>query len=245
MCSTMHSLEDLQCLCGESVDNMIDCTDQDMQNLRTFEGESSLGNQAIVKCKSCGEGYTSNQLALNALQKMLHLELGDDQNDNNSDGNHEFDRNELWFYSSVTSRKRVMMELHIMNNFVTQQKDNIIPERTSDRYKKTNAIVTILRNLHNSEHCRSCFKKDYECRMKIPKKKYPANTVTFEDNTTPWYSWKGENSGRKMFVFEEKRTHPDCSVNTHSKVASQFGGCNTNVIGVVDGGSVMYITCYV
>jgi hypothetical protein len=44
MCSTMHSLEDLQCLCGESVDNMMNCTDQDMRNLRTFQGESSLGN---------------------------------------------------------------------------------------------------------------------------------------------------------------------------------------------------------
>jgi hypothetical protein len=48
-----------------------------------------------------------------------------------------------------------------------------------------------------------------------------------------------------MFVFEEKQSHPDCFVNTHSEVASQFGGCNSNVIGVVDGGSVMYITCYV
>ncbi|KAG7358146.1 hypothetical protein IV203_014733 [Nitzschia inconspicua] len=57
--------------------------------------------------------------------------------------------------------------------------------------------------------------------------------------------FKGEKGSETPpnFVLDEETLH--AYVNVHSEFACILFGCNTNVITGVDGGSVMYCTCYV
>ena len=241
MTTKMHSAAELKCSCGSSLQNMTNCIDQDLRNLRSFEGKSSFGGQTISMCSTCEKKYTSNELATIAVDK----ELGINITENDTNDNALFDDDALWFKSSVRSKRQTLMELHIMHEFITQQKENKVRPQESEEYRKTNFIVTALRNLHSSEHCRKCFTKDFECRMKIPKRQSQSESVTFEEKVTPWCTWKGEEVGRNLFIFEGKRTHKDSYVNIYNEIASICVGCNTNVINAIDGGSVIYVTCYV
>jgi len=45
-----------------------------------------------------------------------------------------------------------------------------------------------------------------------------------------------------LFIFEGKHTRQDCFVNVCNNEASILFGCNTNIVNVMDGGSVMYTT---
>ncbi|KAG7372306.1 hypothetical protein IV203_018449 [Nitzschia inconspicua] len=106
-------------------------------------------------------------------------------------------------------------------------------------------IVAALRNLHKSDRSPSCFKKGSECRMKLPAYPSTETLVMFDDKVTSWFDWRGNDISRSLSICVPKRAHADAYVNVHSEFASILFGCNTNVITGVDGGSVMYCTCYV
>ena len=240
MTSRLHSNRQLNCRCGNSLYNSIKCSTQDLRNLRTQECQTSIGGRNIVKCLNCDVGYTSDGLARLAVDEQLMLSRI--QNDDEQDD--LFDSEELWFKNSVKSKRQVMMELKVIHEVLKQQKEHYIPDQLSDRYKNTDFIITALKNLHSSEHSRNCFKKDYECRMQLPKNECFLDKIVFEEEPKAWYTWKGIKKERQLFVYESRRVHEDCFVNTSNESASSAFGCNTNIIAAVDGGSVMYITMY-
>ena len=60
-------------------------SDQDIRNLRSCEGTSSLGGHAISTCSSCGKQlYASNELATIAVDKELGI--GITENGSNDNG---------------------------------------------------------------------------------------------------------------------------------------------------------------
>ena len=69
--------------------------------------------------------------------------------------------------------------------------------------------------------------------------------MIYNDKTTNWYEWNGKNNPRTLFYLQSERSHVDCFANTYNEAASQIFNCNTNVAAAIDGGSVMYCTCYV
>lgn len=240
MNAQLHSVENLDCSCGSSLKNHEKCSDQDLRNLRSCEGTSSLGHACILKCPNCCEAYTSEDLIMKNLDQILGYIPT-----NESDEDFALDCKTLLSKSQVMTKRQVMMEMHIMHEFIKQQKEHFIPPENSDEYKKTLFIITTLRNLHSSDHRKKCFSKDWECRMKIPKKATDSTSVTFEEEKTPWFTWKGQKVDRNLFVYEAERRLEDCYVNINNIIASMVIGCNTNCVNGVDGGSVMYITCYV
>ena len=139
------------------------------------------------------------------------------------------------------------MEIHLINDLLNQMKGSTkIPEMNTNNYKKILLITTALRNLHKSDHCKTCFKKNKcECRMKLPMKKSLNDNVYFDPKSKDWFDWKGNKHKRELFVLELKREIIDCFVNMHNEVASAVMGCNTNVVPGVDGGSIIYCTLYV
>ena len=94
------------------------CNDQDMRNLRCYQGETSLGEKAIIKCSICYSIYNSNELATIEVDKHLKYEppMIDDVRDD------FFDGNGLWFKGSINSKRQALLELSVMRAFVKQKK---------------------------------------------------------------------------------------------------------------------------
>ena len=145
MSSKLHSNRPLNCSCLSSLYHSIKCTTQDLRNLRTQECETSIGGRSIVKCSNCNLEYTSDDLARLAVDE--HLKLSRVPHDDEQDD--LFDDEELWFRNSVKSKRQVMMELKVIHEFLKQQKEDFIPDRSSDRYKETDFVVTALKNLQS------------------------------------------------------------------------------------------------
>ena len=80
--------------------------------------------------------------------------------------------------------------------------------------------------------------------MRIPNRKCEESNVQFEMDPKKWFTWQGEEKKRQLFIYEGKRSHEDCYMNTYHPVASFIFGSNSNVTHAIDGGSVMYITLY-
>ena len=101
-----------------------------------------------------------------AVDKKLGLNVQSTGNDMDQDIDEDatFEQNAMRFKNSIKSKQRVMMELKIMHYFIDQQKEKKLPSRESVEYNDTKFLVTALRNLHSSDHCTNCFKKDFECR---------------------------------------------------------------------------------
>ena len=97
-----------------------------------------------------------------AVDKKLGLKqsTGNDM-DQDIDEDATSEQNTIWFKNSIKSKQRVMMELKIID-FIDQQKEKKVPSRESVKYNDTKFLVTALRNLHSSDHCTNCFKKDFE-----------------------------------------------------------------------------------
>ena len=81
--------------------------------------------------------------------------------------------------------------------------------------------------------------------MKVPSKAAIDTKIIWDNKETEWYSWKGQKFTTYLFHVDHKRQHIDCFVNINNVIASELFHCNTNVVAAVDGGSIMYVTCYV
>ena len=244
MTATFLSDENIKCKCGEDLKSFIKCSDQDLRNLRFKNGYTKFGGKAIYMCNKCETTYTSNDLAKIAIDEKLNYSqsLGEESLDFT---NSAFQKDALWFQSTISSKRKALMELYIMHQLNNQQKTNIVQLPKSHEYQKMNSINTGLRNLHNCNHCTKCFKGKSDCRMKIPNRECQQENILFENTFTNWRSWTGEEEDINLFVREQQRAHIDAFVNVHNERASMFIGCNTNVIFGVDGGSIIYLTNYV
>ena len=232
MSCKLHRGPSQVCGCSSSLRLSTHCSLQDLRCLRTKKNETSLGERSFLKCSNagCGKGYTSDGFATLVVDKFLSVPFENDE--------------PLWFHDVTKSRRKMLLELHLMREFVWQQKSKKIPPRSDRQYRDTLFVTNLLRNLHSSKHAKSCFKKGCECRMKLPQPKCVSSKIHFDDDPKPWYTWKGINNPRHMFVFEQQRSHEDSFVNTYNEVASSVFGSNTNTIFAVSGGSIMYMTCY-
>jgi hypothetical protein len=100
-------------------------------------------------------------------------------------------------------------------------------------------------NLHAGTHTSSCFKKDNECRNKLPQPKCEQTKVHFNnENALSWWSWMGEKNDRIPFLTETKRHCLDVFMNNYHPDLSLALGSNTNVQCGMDGAHVIYVTMY-
>ncbi|KAG7345092.1 hypothetical protein IV203_032623 [Nitzschia inconspicua] len=130
---------------GEGTEGYQKCTTQDLRQLQTKQGETSLGAKKILFCSVCKASLSSEDVTLQRLKKYYGDALaGEDEN--------------FWLSSRYLTKCCVLMEMEVLHSMLP-----------------------------------------------------------------PKYAY----------------------VNVHSEFASILFGCNTNVITGVDGGSVMYCTCYV
>jgi hypothetical protein len=221
-------------------DNYEPCCDQDLRELRCPKGVTKFGNKSILRCTKCNHKYSSEDLAQKSLEEKLNIRVDP------SDVSGPLDLHNFWSNSTKKAKRQVMMTIKLLNETVSQMKGGSIPEMNSHNYRDILFITTALRNLHRSDHCRTCFKNGKcECRMKLATKVSDEHKVTFDPKSKDWYDWKGNKTQRELFISEPKRAFVDCFVNVHNEVASAVFSCNTNVIAGVDGGSVIYCTLYV
>ena len=78
--------------------------------------------------------------------------------------------------------------------------------------------------------------------MKFPSKAAIDTNIIWDTKETKWYTWKGKKYTTNLFYVEHKRQHEDYFVNINNVIASKLFQCNTNVVAVVDAGSIMYVT---
>ncbi|KAG7348980.1 PIF1-like helicase [Nitzschia inconspicua] len=154
MCTRLHGFSSrlVPKVCLNDCSNTVEgtegyqtCTTQDLRQLRTKQGETSLGAKKILFCSVCKASLSSENVTLQRLKQYYEDALaGEDEN--------------FWSSSRYLTKCRVLMEMEVLHSMLP-----------------------------------------------------------------PKYAY----------------------VNVHSEFASILFGCNTNVITGVDGGSVMYCTCYV
>ena len=228
----------LKCLvCGGDIRK---CSNQDLRELRTKNGESSFGEKKIIQCMKCNRGFSSEDIAKKKLEKFVKIRSeqmreyhGDDK---------LFQEESLWTKSSVHSRHSVCIKVKQMDELVTDLKGG----STRKNIQNMSFVNNVLNNLHSEHHVKQCFKdKCKECRMKLPKPEAVESRVVWSTKKFKFCDWKGNTHQRRLFTHEQKRHIEDCFVNTHSEIASAVFNCNTNVCATVDGGSMMHITCYV
>jgi hypothetical protein len=208
---------------------------QDVRCLRFKKGESSFGGKSIVKCPNCDNTYSPEEIIINTLKKVIPQITRTGA---------EIEAGELFLRPAATSKARMIIEMQFMQDFIPSWQ--YVRKQTTEfcTGKDPQLLIAVLRNHHLSCHCKTCFKKDIECWMKIPKPECLSPDIMYTDNATNWYNWTGNNNPRRLFYLSSQRLHCDCFSNTYNEVASNLFGCNTNVVASMDGGSAMYCTCY-
>ena len=209
--------------CTQPTSPLSHCSEQDIRNMRTRSGETVFGGKTIVKCESCGFTATSEELVLQRVRQLLHIDPG----------------NDLWGPVNMMSKCQVHLEIMLMNSLVPP---GVTQSTTTPT---TKFVIAVLRNLHSSGHCFTCFKKGHECRMKLPAAACNNTQIHYALRPTKWYDMNGICHSRNLYTMELKRSLLDYFVNVYNDSASNIFGCNTNVVSCVDGGSVMYMTCYI
>ncbi|KAG7362094.1 hypothetical protein IV203_025760 [Nitzschia inconspicua] len=244
MCTHLHgsSAKFIPNVCEEGCSNTSvgiekyqKCTAQDFRELRTKHGETSFGKKNLVQCPSCHGTASSEDLIVQHLKRFLG-NVSTDQNDR------------LFSMSHYVSKCRLLMEMKLVHEMLPPRRTLSAKDIERMRYTPSSEIkfiVTALRNVHSSEHRKSCFKKGCECQMKIPSPDTTKTLVLFDDVQTKWYDWRGNDISRALSICAPKRAHVDAFVNVNNSFVSTLFGCNTNVATGLDGGSVMYCTCYI
>ncbi|KAG7373540.1 hypothetical protein IV203_034264 [Nitzschia inconspicua] len=241
MCTRLHGSSSrlVPKVCHNDCSNTVEgtegyqkCTTQDLRKLRTKQGETSLGAKKILFCSVCKASLSSEDVTLQRLKQYYGDALaGEDEN--------------FWSSSRYLTKCGVLMEMEVLHSMLPPKCESQINMERFTPSARLKFIVAALRNLHKSDHSPSCFKKGSECRMKLPAYPSTETLVMFDDKVTSWFDCRGNDISRSLSICVPKRAHADAYVNVHSEFASILFGCNTNVITGVDGGSVMYCTCYV
>ena len=100
-------------------------------------------------------------------------------------------------------------------------------------------------NLHAGMHKSSCFKKDNECRNKLPQPKCEKTKVHFNnENPLSWWTWMGDKKDQIPFLTETKWHCFDVFMNHYHPALSLALGSNTNVQCGMDGAHVIYVSMY-
>ena len=210
---------------------------QDVRNLRHKDGKTCFGDKNIMKCEGCNGSFSSEDLAVSTLiSKFGRVNIcTDDVTPTCHKG--------FWEKNLHMTKPQVIMENLIMNEMLPHTTNR----KPSDAYvleENVRISLAVSRNLHKSVHVNKCFKRDKECRMKIPNMPSRHFDIKFEREDTNWYAWDGTNKPRKLFHVIPQRSEADLFGNIYSEPVSSVFACNSNVVGPVDGGSPMYITAY-
>ena len=98
-------------------------------------------------------------------------------------------------------------------------------------------------NEHDFNHRGTCFKKDDECRFKIPKQLTSKTHILFGEETSDWNMVIGEDRRVTSFDVVVERKMGDQYLNTFSPTVSGTIGYNTNV-QIGDVAHIYYNTLY-
>ena len=228
--------------CEECFEDMENCSNQDLRNLRTRTGETEFGEKSIICCtnKECNIKLSSEEITMKNINKVIN-------NTGHKTDQSPFNYDHMQTNGSRRSKYNVALEIKLMNMLKEEMINpkNRVPKFESKAYAEKCFCTSALRNLHKSKHVPNCFKrKEYECRYKVPTKSCNSTQVIYEDNTVDWYEWNGTAGTRNLFVTEHKRSHVDAFANRHNEIASVVFGSNTNIILGVLGGAMLYVALY-
>jgi hypothetical protein len=215
------------------------CDLQSIRNLRRKDGETNLGEKAIIFCDTCKTGHTSEDIAIALLCRVLGRQKVLEN------GILPTYKDAFWEKNGFVSKAFIHAEILLLKESIPSpvaRKRNSPFRINSDVL----SVVGVLRNLHKTMHPQQCFKtkKNSDCRMKLPDCEKVGMEIHYDKEDTPWYDWKGIKNGRKLFLLTLPRGHADMYANTHNEHVTSIFHCNNNVVACVDGGSPMYCTAY-
>ncbi|MFN7880426.1 MAG: hypothetical protein ACK5P1_10510, partial [Sphingobacteriia bacterium] len=221
------------------LDGMNKCDLQSIRNLRRKDGETNLGEKAIIFCDTCKTGHTSEDIAIALLCRVLGRQK-------------VLENGILPTYKDAFLEKNGFVSKAFIHAEILLLKESIpspVARKRNSPFRINSdvlSVVGVLRNLHKTMHPQQCFKpkKNSDCRMKLPDCEKVGMEIHYDKEDTPWYDWKGIKNGRKLFLLTLPRGHADMYANTHNEHVTSIFHCNNNVVACVDGGSPMYCTAY-
>ena len=191
------------------------CTSQQLRNMRYKHCSREASAQEIMTCKSCSVPFCSEDLSENVMAQRTELAVGTNESD----------------------RKVIQRLVKLRGN---AQLTNSELSKNTESF-----LVQWDQNMHRQSHSSTCWKKGCSCRMCLPRKPCENTTLHFfDEDTIDWYDWSGQNSSRAPFVVEPKRHAMDVFANSYHPLTSCVFCCNSNVQTGIDGGHIMYCTCY-
>ena len=190
--------------------DMIECSDQGLRNMRTKDGETEFGGKAIMKCESCGTSVTSEEIIIQNIDTII--DVGEPQP--HSRLNHE----SLYTHGHKRSKYNAVIEVENMKMQLQEMETTTVtPKYRSKKYLEKCFISGVSKQLHKSEHTKTCFKKkrQYEGRCNIPNKKCRTTELLFNNQDTEWYNWDGSEGKRLFFFTNNEQVHVDAFANQH------------------------------
>jgi hypothetical protein len=203
-------------VCNHS--RMVPCELQKLRNMRYKYCPTSKKELSITKCECCQEMFTTEELINNVLSSIcgkLDVELTDKQTIKN------------------------MRVLLISENSHLLDDLNVISDSAKD------FLLQLIRNMHSQRHTFTCFKKNDECRARVPNRPCEKTKVHFfEEDSILWHDWNGTKRSRTPYMLEMERHPLDVFMNQYNPTTSRLLQSNTNVQLGIDGAHIMYCTCY-
>ena len=198
-------------------------SDQEIRNMR-HKFKCIISKGVVATCKSCRKEFTTVDLVNNSLNSWRgFLNKGTTYEDEFPLPQHRSDIYAMLFTYNIASQ-----------TFYKSQS-------LGDKYQR--AISTMKFNEHDFNHRGTCFKKDNECRFKIPKQLTSKTYILFGEETSDWNMVIGEDRRVTSFDVVVERKMGDQYLNTFSPTVSGTIGYNTNV-QIGDVAHIYYNTLY-
>jgi len=180
-------------------------------------------NGKVASCQKCNLDFTVNDI----IKTALNVHFGTPPNKENP------------FHFPEGSRiKRLDREVYEMQkDFSWLDGDDLSKAR---RYFACNALV----NVHYTTHANRCFKRGSECYAHLPDQVTDYTQIFYNEEFDLWSDCWGNKEKRYMFRFQPKRALEDIFVNVHNPLVTGLLGWNNNVLGAMNGASVIYVTGY-
>lgn len=198
--------------------NMIPCDVQQLRNMRYKHCPNTEEAKSITSCRHCKEMFSNDDLVDNVTREIC-FKMGIEM-----------------------TEKQTLKNMRIL---LLSENANLVENLNHISGESKDFLLQILRNMHKQRHTFTCFKKSDECRSRVPNRPCAKTQVHFPaEDSIQWHSWNGTKGSRTPFMLEVERHPLDVFMNQYNPTTSRLLQSNTNVQLGIDGGHIMYCTCY-
>jgi hypothetical protein len=203
-----------KCTDSAAVGKVEMCSNQELRHLRYKYGQSDLGEDFILHCKTCGVKMKMQTLVNNVVRLWFGCDCEDHVDDIMMLATKRYAAGTDPADGEEDRAKRDFVVAAQQNLHDTQHSSSCWKKGCECRFEIPQRPCSCTKTHYNEEKC------------------------------IKWWSWNGECTERPPYLVEPKRGDYDVFMNSYSPILSTALGCNTNVQCGIDGGHIIYVTFY-